>query len=288
MFITVDLLKKHKACETGIKYIDRFYPNGAEMIDIIRDKHISKEMLHWGREHLTHTPEEFKAYCETCNIVNSNEFWYSHNIIDSSFVVKSEDVQHSERIYQSKDVADSFDIVHGEVVSDSTQVFTSTMVSYSSLIAHCKNITESRNICFSTMVSRGVNIYSSKNIFNSSEIIRCNNVTDSYFCQDCQNIKHCIFCKDLEDVEYYLFNQPIDKERFELFLQQYKRFMNVRLAFVSVWPENIIQACSPVITFRFDEWYKTIPDKFWKWAQTLPGYDAFLLYNLAFKPDLIL
>jgi hypothetical protein len=42
--------------------------------------------------------------------------------------------------------------------------------------------------------------------------------------------------------------------------------MNARLAFVSVWPENIVQARSPVITFRPDEWYKTIPDKFWKWT----------------------
>jgi hypothetical protein len=62
MLITVDLLKKYKACDNGIKYIDRFYPNGVEMIDVIRDRHIPKEMLHWGREFLAHSEEELVAY----------------------------------------------------------------------------------------------------------------------------------------------------------------------------------------------------------------------------------
>ena len=71
MFITADLLRKYGACEQGIKYIERFYPNGAEMIDVIRDRHISKDFLHWGREYLTHTPEELAAYFTACDIINS-------------------------------------------------------------------------------------------------------------------------------------------------------------------------------------------------------------------------
>lgn len=287
MFITVDLLKKHKACENGIKYIERFYPNGAEMIDIIRDKHINKEMLHWGREHLTHTPEELAAYWEACHIVNSDGIWYGQNIHNSKFVVKSKEVKGSDRVYHSEDVINSSDIVYGETISNSAQVFASTMVSNSSLIAQCNNITESKNICFSTMVSRSINIYNSKNVFGSSEIIKCDNVTDSYFCQDCKNIKHCMFCEGVEDAEYYLFNQPIDKERFELFLQQYKRFMQSRLAFAPEWPENLIRTYSPSISQKFDEWYKPIPEKFWKWARTLPGFDSMLLYNITMLPEIL-
>lgn len=287
MFITVDLLKKHKACENGIKYIERFYPNGAEMIDIIRDKHINKEMLHWGREHLTHTPEELAAYWEACHVINSDGIWYGQNIHNSKFVVKSKEVKDSDRIYHSEDVINSSDIVYGEIISNSAQVFASTMVSNSSLIAQCNNITESKNICFSIMVSRSINIYNSKNVFGSSEIIKCDNVTDSYFCQDCKNIKHCMFCEGIEDAEYYLFNQPIDKERFELFLQQYKRFMQSRLAFAPEWPENLIGTYSPCISQKFDEWYKPIPEKFWKWARTLPGFDSMLLYNITMLPEIL-
>lgn len=58
MFITADILREYEACGPGLKYIERFYPNGAEMIDLIRDRHIHKSFLHWGREHLTVTEEE--------------------------------------------------------------------------------------------------------------------------------------------------------------------------------------------------------------------------------------
>lgn len=89
MFITVELLKKYKACDNGIKYIDRFYPNGVEMIDVIRDRHIPKEMLHWGREFLTHSEEELVAYMQACNIVNTEGYWYSQDVRDSKYVIKS-------------------------------------------------------------------------------------------------------------------------------------------------------------------------------------------------------
>jgi hypothetical protein len=47
------------------------------MIDIIRDKHIPKEMLHWGRAKFTHSPEELEAYAQACNIINTEGYWYS-------------------------------------------------------------------------------------------------------------------------------------------------------------------------------------------------------------------
>ena len=55
MFIAPEMLRAHGACDQGIRYIERFYPYGAEAIDIIRDRHISKEFLHWGRENLNLT-----------------------------------------------------------------------------------------------------------------------------------------------------------------------------------------------------------------------------------------
>ena len=92
MFITVELLKKHKACTSGIKYISRFYPNGAEMIDIIRDRHIPKEMLHWGRKSLACSEEELMAYAQVCNIVNTEGYWYSQDVFDSKHIIKSKQV----------------------------------------------------------------------------------------------------------------------------------------------------------------------------------------------------
>lgn len=284
MFLTVDLLKEYNACESGIKYINRFYPNGAELIDIIYDRHISKDFLHWGREHLQVTSKELEAYLEVCDIINTENHWYSQNLRDCNFIVKSKGIDNSQRIFNSTDISNSFDIVYGDTITNSEQVFTSSMVTDSRRIAHSTNITSSNNVCFSTMVLSSKNIYNSKNVFSSSEIVKCDTVTDSYFCQDCKNIRHCMFCKDLEGVEYYLFNQEVDKERFELFVQQYKRFMDAFFAFAPCWPKDLAQAYSPTITQKFDEWYKPISDKFWKWTRTLPGYDCLMLYSITMNP----
>lgn len=288
MLITGELLKQYDACESGIKYIERFYPQGAEMIDIIRDRHIAKDFLHWGREHLAHSTEELKAYCESCSIVNSNDFWYSTNIENSRFIVKSKEIKNSERVFYSSDVENSLDIVHGETVEDSAQIFSSSLVSDSKMIAHCNNVSQSKNICFSTMIMNSVNIRESKSVFDSSEIINGVNVSDSYFCSNCENIRHCMFCDGIKDVEYYLFNQPTTKERFEFFVRQYKKFMNTLLCFTPEWPSDITATCAPALTLRPDFWYEPISDKFWKWARTLPNFDSMFVYKMTMLKKILL
>lgn len=285
MLITAELLKEYSACEQGIEYVRHFYPNGASMIDIINDKNIEKEMLHWGRTKLSHSDEELAAYCKACGIVNTEGYWYSVDVRDSKNVVKSKDVDRSERVFYSNEVTNSFDVVNGDFVDNSSQIFASSMIDESNKILHCVNVLASENICFSTAVARSKNVYESKNVFDSFEIVRCDNVTVSYFCQDCHNIKYCLFCSGIENAEYCIFNQPVDKERFELFAQQYKRFMSVILEFSPEWPENLCVAWAPSISKKPFDWYKPVPSKFWKWARTLPGYDAMALYNMTFLPE---
>jgi hypothetical protein len=98
------------------------------MIDIIRDRHINKEFLHWGREHLTHTAEELQAYCESCKIVNTEGYWYSQDVLDSKYVIKSKQVSSSVGVFGSIDVTNSQDVVDSEGVLDSKQIFRSFMV----------------------------------------------------------------------------------------------------------------------------------------------------------------
>lgn len=287
MQITTELLRQHKACDQGIRYIERFYPNGVEIKDLTKDRHIPKEMLHWGRQNLNYSSEEFEAYCAACDIINTENHWSSLKVHDSNFVVKGENVERSERIFHAKEVTESYDIVYSETITNSTQIFTSSMVSFSSLVAHSVNITESKNVCFSTMVSRSTNIFNSKYVFSSSEIIKSENVTDSYFCNNCKNIKNCMFCDGISDVEYYLFNKPTTKEHFELFVQQYKNYMQGLLNFSSNWPENLIKAYTPSITQKIYEWYKVIPEKFWKWSRTLPNFDSMIIYNITMLPEIL-
>ena len=287
MLITTELLQKYKGCEQGIKYIERFYPNGAEMIDIIRDRHINKEFLHWGREHLTHTAEELEAYCEACKIVNTDGFWYSVNISDSKSVVKSKNVQNGIGIFGSTDVAYSTDIVNSENVTNGHQIFYSTMIDDCEKIYKGINIVNCVNICFSTMVANSRNVIDSKNIFGSSEIIKCDTVTNSHFCQNCTDIENCLFCYDLHDAQYCIFNKPVDKNRYEMIARQYQKYMDVLLAFIREWPCELLVEMNVAPTRKLDDWYRPISSRFWKWARTLPHFDSMLIYNITMLPEIL-
>ena len=288
MLITVELLKEFNACEAGIKYVERFYPDGVEMIDLIKDKHIPKEMLHWGRAHLTHSAEDLKAYCAACNIVNTKSFWYSENIIDSNNVVKSNNVESSTGIFNSKDVGYSTDVVGSEIVDGSDQIYSCEMVGNSKHILHSKNVNSCINVCHSTTITNSKNVYLCHDVFDSSEIIESQRVTDSHFCTGCSDIKNCMFCFDLHEAEYHIFNQPVTKERFELFARQYGRFMDVELNFIKdEWPTAMVAGIIPQENV-YGHWYEPISDRFWKWAKTLSGYDAVALYIQTMLPRFIL
>ena len=288
MFITTDILRQYKACEQGVKYIERFYPNGAEMIDIIRDRHISKDFLHWGRQYLTNDEKEFEAYCIACGIENSEGFWYSQNVFNSKYIIKSKDVKDSISVFDSIEVSNSTDIVNSENIENSQQVFYSSMVDTSNKIIKGQNIVESTNVCNSIMVVRSVNVIDSSTVFDSSEIIKCNTVTNSYFCQNCTNIESCMFCEGLDGVEYYIFNKPVDEKMYKLFEKQYKKYLTESLSFVRNWPSEMIVNQHVTPTRKFDDWYHPISERFWKWTKTLPGYDNMLLYNITMLPEFLI
>lgn len=287
MLITAELLKKHKASESAIKYIGRFYPDGVEMIDVIKDKRIPKEMLHWGREYLTHSEEDLQAYAQVCNIINTEGFWYSQDVSDSRYIIKSKKVNNSVGVFGSTEVTNSHDVVDSEDILDSKQIFGSSMTDESEKIFKSSNITRGINICNSTMVADSKNIIDSSNVFDSSEIIRCVNTSNSYFCQDCKNIKHCMFCEGLDGAEYYLFNEPIEQKYFELFEKQYLKYLTEKLDFIREWPEEILAAVSVVPTRKFDDWYYPISSRFWKWVRTLPNFDSMLIYNITMLPEIL-
>lgn len=285
MLITTELLQNNRACKQGIEFVSKFYPDGIEMIDLIKDKRVSREMLHWGRKQLTHTQEELDAYCAMCNIINSNGFWYSENIKDCEYVVKSSNILSSKHIFNSKDVTNSVDVVNSEQVEDSSKIFSSEWISNSTKILSSKNIENSRNICNSTLTIGAANIFNSSNILNSSEIVNSQNITNSTGCMASKNLTNCLFCYDLNDKEYHIFNTPIDRERFNTYKNQYQKLMqNEELVFVDEWPEELTQAVVPSLDLNLSHYYKNLPDKFWKWARTLPNFDEELFYNITMNP----
>lgn len=287
MFVTIDILKKNGACEQGVRYIEQFYPNGAEMIDIIHDRHIPKELLHWGRAHLTNSAEELSEYCKVCNIIDSESFWYSQNINGSKYVVKSKDIFCCKSVFESEDIKYSSDIIGSENVTDSSQIFYSSMIENCQRIYKSKNVSNSINVCNSTLVVNCKNIMESSDIFNSSEIMDCNSVSDSYFCNNCQNINHCMFCDGLSNAEYCIFNTPVDKTRFEILVKQYNKYLTEELAFVREWPCDLAVNMYIAPTKKFDDWYYPINKNFWKWVRTMPFFDEMLIYRITMLPEIL-
>ena len=281
MFVTVETLKKLNACDQGLKYIERFYANGANIIDLINDRHIPKDFLHWGREHLTLTDEEFKAYCRVCNIENTESFWYSCDIKNSKNIVKSKLVDSSTGVFQSTEVVNGIDVVNCEQIEDCAQIFSSNWVARSSKVFSSSNVEESENICDSSSVIRSKNIVYSKDVLNSSEIMSSNNITNSASCFGAKSLKNCLFCCDISDKECHLFNKPVEKERFEVYKRQYEKIMeHERLALVKDWPERLSASEVPILDLNMSHYYDQVHDTFWKWARTLPNFDEQIFYNI--------
>lgn len=287
MVVSTDILRDLGACEEGIRYIERFYPNGAEIIDIIHDRHIDKSFLHWGREHLNISEEELKAYFEVCRVCNSEAVWYSTDIKNSTIVVESKNIDNSSNIFKSTKVVNSTDVVESSQVADSKQIFYSSMIEECQKLYKTKNALNSTNVCLSTMVARSNNVIDSFNIFDSSEIVESSNISNSHFCIRSKNIKNCLFCDELENAEYYIFNQAVEPSHYEIFLKQYRRYICPELVFIEEWPEKLVINATKTPTKRMDFWYKNISADFWEWVKTLPGYDPLVLYRMTMVPSLL-
>ena len=287
MYLTLEKLYSLNACGPGVEYIKRFYPDGAEVIDIIRDRHIDKRFLHWGREHLTISNEEFLEYQKACKIENCTGFWESTNLKNSHNVSRSKNIKNSIGIIESINVTNSVDVAHGDEITDSSQIFYSSMVEASKKIYKGQNIAESNNVCESTMIVRSQNIINSFDVFDSSEIINSRSVSNSSFCRDCKNIKFCMFCHGLEDSEYCIFNLPVDKTHYEFFAKQYERYFNSSLIFVKKWPKEILTNIEILVTRKYNEWYSSISDEFWKWIRTLPGFEPMKIYEFTMLSKLL-
>ena len=285
--ITAQDLIKHKANQHGVDYIQRFYPEGAEIADLLKDKHISKEFLHWTRLSFPYTEEEKTMYEARMNIIGSENLFYSDEVFNSSFIVSSNKIENSSYVFSSTDIKNCRNVVSSESVEDGEQIFSCFMVSNSSGVIEGSNIINSKNICCATAVIESSNIIESTNVYNSSEICNSRDITESYFCKNSRNLKNCMFCNGLTDAEFYIFNQPVDEVRFGIFKQQYLKYMDVALKFVKEWPDDLAVSIKPAISHRFDEWYKPIPDIFWKWVRTLPGYDAMMLYEITMREELL-
>jgi hypothetical protein len=136
----------------------------------------------------------------------------------------------------------------------------------------------------SSEVVQSVYVANSHGVYESNNIIDCHTVwfgetlTDCGFCYKCTSLSHALFCFEKTNDEFLLFNKSIDKARFEMINKQFHRYVSVVSEMTTDWEGT------PRKVVNYQKHTKYIPESFWKWVQTLPGFDSELLYSLTFNP----
>ena len=223
------------------------------------------------------------------DFVGCSNYYNCQNIQDSQYIANSSDVDFSSFIHSSTGVSHSTDVLNSDDVTNSLKVFQSQFVYSSEKIFGSTSIENSRNVLISKGIYNSRNIYDCTNVITSGELRSCEDITASNFCVDGKGLKNCLFCCELNNKEYHIFNKPVDKERFEIILKQYQRIMGeLELDYMrEPWPESMLIPNLPSPFPYFNKHYLQLPDKFWRWVQTVSGYDADLLYKMTLNSDLI-
>lgn len=217
----------------------------------------------------------------------------STEVVNSDYVLRSNIVENSNYIFDCEDIINSNNVSYSRVVQSSSQVFDSEFVYQSRCVSNSCNVTESDNIIQSNFV------VSSRDIMNATNAIESMFVTDlspNYtknisfcaFINHCQNLQHCLFCHDINNGEYLLFNKPISAREYDMIKRQMTNLLNkYGLVFVKKWPIEQIPLDSPRIDRNIERQFAKLPEVFWRWVKTLPGYDPMILYNITMQGNLL-
>jgi hypothetical protein len=284
MFITVDILQKRGACQEYLDYFQKHYPNGVEMLYMIEKAHTPIDNLFWGYDYLDPGAEEVAAYNKKLQIINSIGVYHSVNIYNSEAVSESENVENSKYIYRSFEIKNSKYISDSALIENCKYISSANFVNNSDYILNSDNINNCKNICQSNFITDSFSIFKSNNILQCNSIWNSENLTNCYFSMDCLNSKHLLFCLNLKDAEYYLFNKPIERERFEVIKKQFLHYVQ-DLNLAEDW--DIAWDINPKLNHDYRKHTKNIPNSFWAWVKTLPGYDPMVMYSITFDPQFL-
>lgn len=295
MYITVDLLQKHGACGVGLKWFERTFPNGAEIIEVINHKYVTPHFLHWGYVNLPITEGERILYrnklCINCGEYNYT-IYESDNISKCSYITHSHNIENSQYVFYCDDVINSNNILKSKNVENSFQIYESEFVYDSHHILKGKNITNSQEIICSDYIINSQYIMYAAAVKNSAWVFDLSfnltkRINESYFVSRCEDLDHCMFCYDVNNKQYHIFNKEVSPDEYELIKKQLKSILrDWQPEFVvnNEWPEAIIPLDAPKIQHNIIKQYTNLPERFLRWIKTLPGYDPKVMYSLTFNP----
>lgn len=282
MFITVDILQKRGACQEYLDFFAKRFPNGVEMLEMIEHGHLPYHGLHWGYQWLDPSPEEVAAYWKAVHVENSQGIHESDHVSDSEIVVSSSHVSGSSNIRNSEQIEHSTNISFSKYITDSSHIEGSEFVDASTRILRGKNITDSSEVVDSVYIVNSHGIFDSNNIIDGRTIWYSNDLTNCGFCSNCNGLTNSLFCFKQEGGEYLVFNKPVDKTRFDVINRQFRRYASVTADMIEGFDGT---TAKKIMDYR--KHTKNIPDAFWNWVKTLPGYDSDIIYALTFNPQFL-
>lgn len=297
MFLTKEILEHYNACDTGLKWFERAFPEGAETVDVIQklggSLHISpkmEEILHWGYKMLPSSQNEKDLYREILNIDTSDMVWESKEVYNSNYVLNSRQVTDGYRIVHSTDVNNSCYVDDSHNVEDSEKVFTS------SKIIHCKRVSKSQvvdnsiDILSSNNIKNSNHIFISENISNSIGIVNSKNLNYCYFSTGLTNCNHCLFCNNITDKEFYLFNKPIDKREFFIIVSVLENKLIAEEAWFIKYKKHNYDFIGIDVSYAVaqHQFYENFSKEFFDYLKTIPNYNDYLLYLITLHADVLL
>ena len=174
-------------------------------------------------------------------------------------------------------------------------IFSSEFIESSKCVVQSKNITNSHNIVCSDYVVNSHSIMNAAAVTNSAYVGSfipggCRQIKDCRFIAESKNLKHCLFCYGIENGEFLVFNKQVDSTDYELIVHQLDKILrnwDMELIQNNEWPEYTIPLDAPIVQRNIIKQYAALPDTFWRWVKTLPGYDVSILYAITYNKELI-
>ena len=283
MFVTKEILEKHNACATGIRVFDRFYPNGVEIMELLDNKHINAEILHWGFENLNVDAAEVDKYYQRLGIVDSTEVVRSERISGSHFVWASKDITSSKFCQNCNSVNHSTQITDSSNISESDGIYRCDDVKFSKCIIDSKCVDKSYVISDSTEVRGSYGVANSRNMIDSTFTYRSSLCEDVHYSSFMTNCHRCLFCTGLKDAHYHIFNEQVSPELFD---QIYEAFaQKTEDESIYLMADNIesktYYVSKKIMDFR--QYFSLITTHFDEWVKGVPGFDPFIMYQITFN-----
>lgn len=298
MYITKEILQRYNACGKGYDWFVRYFPEGAELIEVINHKYVSPHVLHWGMANLTTSDEEKEAYRKKL-IIDCGEYNYSiyesDNVVNSSYVTHSSRITDSKHVFHSEDITASNNILQSNNIENSSLVYGSEFVFDSDKVLQSKNVTNGCRVVCSDYVFNSHDIYNAASVKNSAfvgglSIGATKRIDNCLFVADCEDLEHCMLCHNLHNKKYCLFNKEISVEEYEIIKRQMTSILagwKPTLVHEDEWPSETIPLDTPRIERNIAKQYANLPEKFWRWVKTLPNYDPMVLYTITYNKNLL-